>query len=192
MANVEHSALTGNALHEPKGTSTANSGETYVANGSGSGVWQRIHSHASVATDFNITSPSYAYTLDTDTTEKFVSFTPDQTHVKGFTVSTSPNLRVTYDNTETVHGFISFVISAGKESGADKNVEWVLFKNGTEIAGSRTIRTLGTNDEWGSMSVQAMTTLVENDYIEIKSKASADNTPVIYANLQLSIIGMSA
>ena len=192
MANVEHSALTGNALHEPKGTSTANSGETYVANGSGSGLWQPIHSHASVATNFNTVSPTYAYTLDTDITEKFVSFTPDQTHVEGFTVSTSPNLRVTYDNTPSVHTYLSFVISAGKESGGNRNVEWVLFKNGAEIAGSRTIRTLGDNDTWGSMTVQAMTTLVENDYIEIKSKASSNNTPVIYANLQLSIIGMSA
>ena len=192
MANVEHSALTGSALHEPKGTSSAASGEVYVATGSGSGIWQTIHSHASVGTNFSTVSPSYAYTLDTDIAEKFVSFTPDQTHVEGFTVSTSPNLRVTYDNTETVHGFISFVISAGKESGGNRNVEWVLFKNGAEIAGSRTIRTLGDNDTWGSMTVQAMTTLVENDYIEIKSKASSNNTPVIYANLQLSIIGMSA
>lgn len=192
MANVEHSSLTGSALHEPKGVASANSGSVYVANGSGSGTWQPIHSHASAATNFNITSPSYAYTLDTDTTEKFINFTPSQTHVDGFTISTSPNLRATYNNTQTVHAYISFVVSAGKESGVDRNVEWALYKNGTEIAGGRTIRTLGTNDEWGSVSLQAMTTLVEDDYIEIKSKASADNTPVIYANLQLSIIGMSA
>ena len=192
MANVEHSSLTGSSLHEPKGAAAANSGEVYVSNGSGSGTWQPIHSHASVATNFSVTSPTYAYNLDTDIAEKFVDFTPSQTHVDGFTVVTSPNLRIVNDNTETVHGYISFVISAGKESGVNRNVEWALFKSGTEIAGSRTIRTLGTNDEWGSMSVQAMTTLVENDYIEIKSKASADDTPVIYANLQLSIIGMSA
>lgn len=192
MANVQHSVLTGSALHEPKGAAGANSGSVYVANGSGSGTWQPIHSHASVATNFNITSPTYAYTLDTDTTEKFVSFTPDQTHVDGFTVVTSPNLRVVYDGTETVNSYISFVISAGKESVGNRNVQWVLFKNGVEIAGSRTIRTLGDNDTWGSMTVQAMTTLVEDDYIEIKSSASADDTPVIYANLQLSIIGMSA
>lgn len=192
MANVEHSVLTGSALHEPKGTSTANSGEVYVANGSGSGIWQPIHSHASVATNFSTVSPSYAYTLDTDIAEKFVSFTPAQTHVEGFTVSTTPNLRVTYNNTSAVHTYLSFVLSAGKESGGNRNVEWALFKNGAEISGSRTIRTLGDNDTWGSMTVQSMTTLVENDYIEIKSKASADNTPVIYANLQLSIIGMSA
>ena len=47
---------------------------------------------------------------------------------------------------------------------------------------------LGNSDEIAHLAQ----CLVENDYIEIKSKASADDTPVIYANLQLSIIGMSA
>lgn len=36
---VEHKDLTGAMLHEPKGTSTASSGQVYIANGSGSGVW---------------------------------------------------------------------------------------------------------------------------------------------------------
>lgn len=39
MANVEHSALTGSDLHEPKGVSTAASNTVYVANGAGSGSW---------------------------------------------------------------------------------------------------------------------------------------------------------
>lgn len=39
MANVVHSTLTGTDLHEPKGVASASSGEVYVANGGGSGVW---------------------------------------------------------------------------------------------------------------------------------------------------------
>lgn len=39
MANVQHSALTGAELHEPKGAATASAGEVYVANGAASGVW---------------------------------------------------------------------------------------------------------------------------------------------------------
>lgn len=39
MANVNHSALTDPYLHEPKGASTASSGDVYIANGSGSGAW---------------------------------------------------------------------------------------------------------------------------------------------------------
>lgn len=36
---VEHSALTGSDLHEPKGIASANSGELYVADGAGSGAF---------------------------------------------------------------------------------------------------------------------------------------------------------
>lgn len=39
-----HSALTGADLHEPKGASTATSGQAYLANGSGSGSWQSLNS----------------------------------------------------------------------------------------------------------------------------------------------------
>lgn len=39
MANVAHSSLTGSDLHEPKGISSATTGQVYVANGSGSGAW---------------------------------------------------------------------------------------------------------------------------------------------------------
>ena len=39
MATVLHSSLTTSELHEPKGVSTATSGQVYVANGSGGGTW---------------------------------------------------------------------------------------------------------------------------------------------------------
>lgn len=39
MANVNHSTLTDPYLHEPKGVAAASSGDVYVANGAGSGVW---------------------------------------------------------------------------------------------------------------------------------------------------------
>lgn len=34
-----HSGLTGADLHEPKGAASANAGDVYVANGTGSGAW---------------------------------------------------------------------------------------------------------------------------------------------------------
>lgn len=39
MANILHSTLTGNELHESKGVATAAEGTVYAANGTGSGVW---------------------------------------------------------------------------------------------------------------------------------------------------------
>ena len=46
MANVQHSALTDPNIHEPKGVSSASSGQVYVANGSGSGSWTYTSGHA--------------------------------------------------------------------------------------------------------------------------------------------------
>ena len=42
MANVEHSALTGADLHEPKGAAAAAANRVYVSNGSGSGSWTTV------------------------------------------------------------------------------------------------------------------------------------------------------
>lgn len=190
MANVEHSSLTGSALHEPKGVATANSGEAYVANGSGSGTWQPIHRHLGAATSFSSTSP-YAYSLDTDIAEKFLSFPVDSSHVTGFTVVTSPNLQFRYDDATDVSALINLTMSSTQDSGPSHDVEWALFKNGTEIGGSRAIRTIGTGT-WGSISVTAVTSLTQNDYIEIKTKADVDDVEVDYANIYVSIIGMSA
>ena len=190
MANVEHSSLTGNALHEPKGTSTANSGEAYVANGSGSGVWQPIHRHLGASTTFNSSSP-YAYSLDTDTTEKFLSPPIASSHVTGFTVVTSPNLRFTYDDATSITSLINVTMSSTQASGPTHDVEWALFKNGVEIVGSRAIRSISTGT-YGSISVTGLTSLSQNDYIEIKTKADSNNVDVNYANIYVSIIGMSA
>lgn len=42
MANVQHSALTGSSLHEPKGASTASANTMLAANGSGVTNWQKV------------------------------------------------------------------------------------------------------------------------------------------------------
>jgi hypothetical protein len=39
---VAHASLTGADLHEPKGVASATSGQVYVANGAGSGVWTTL------------------------------------------------------------------------------------------------------------------------------------------------------
>lgn len=42
MANVEHSALTGSSLHEPKGVAAASANTVYVADGAASGSWTTV------------------------------------------------------------------------------------------------------------------------------------------------------
>ena len=42
MADIQHKDIPEAQLHEPKGVSTAASGKVYVANGSGSGIWEKL------------------------------------------------------------------------------------------------------------------------------------------------------
>ena len=42
MSDIQHSELPDELLHEPKGASTANAGEVYVANGEGSGSFMTL------------------------------------------------------------------------------------------------------------------------------------------------------
>lgn len=42
MADVQHNTMTGADLHEPKGAGAASANTVYVANGSGTGTWQKI------------------------------------------------------------------------------------------------------------------------------------------------------
>jgi hypothetical protein len=54
MADIEHSALPDELLHEPKGASTAAEGTVYVADGNGSGAFRKIE-----PSDLSFTRPSY-------------------------------------------------------------------------------------------------------------------------------------
>ena len=48
-----HSTITGADNHEPKGVESATSGQVYVANGSGSGSWQKLAASSSSVADPN-------------------------------------------------------------------------------------------------------------------------------------------
>lgn len=52
-----HKDLTGADLHEPKGISTATSGQVYIANGLGSGVWTSKNGDILNANTFQLTGP---------------------------------------------------------------------------------------------------------------------------------------
>jgi len=142
---------------------------------------------ANVSIAFNAASPTYT---QANTTSDVVL---DPTWVSGvvsnFTVLTSPNARIRYDGTDTARNVtITVTMACNQASGSNKDVEFALFKNGTELPGSRSIRTTTTGD-WGNIAVIGSTAMVTNDYIEIKSKASAAAT-IQYASLSMSVIGV--
>lgn len=62
MADVEHSQLPDELLHEPKGASTAAAGTVYVADGAGSGSFEKL---PTASIDMTLTA---VVTLPVDTT----------------------------------------------------------------------------------------------------------------------------
>ena len=183
---VQHKLITGAELHEPKGVAAAANKTVYVANGSGSGVWTPPNAEASVYIAFNSASPTYTQANTTSDVVLDPSWISGV--VSGFTVSTQPNARLIYTGTDTKNVNITVSMACNQASGSNKDVEFALFKNGTEIAGSRSVRTTTTSD-WGNITVVGSTTMATNDYIEVKSKTSAAAT-IQYASLSLRVLGV--
>ena len=74
--SVEHSTLTGSDLHEPKGASSASTGQVYIANGSGSGAWTAHHNRCVLnvqLTDISTGSSCYVVTPIAGTISKIYS-----------------------------------------------------------------------------------------------------------------------
>ena len=182
---IQHSTITGADLHEPKGVATAANNTVYVANGSASGAWTPLSRYLGVYTGFDSTTPAYSHS--TTTSDTVLNNTFNASENNGFTILTSPNTRIRYDGTETISANVLISLSTEQASGSNKEVEWALYKNGSAIVGSRSLRTLSTSN-WGSITLNGFTELSTNDYLEIFTKADGATT-VLYASIQLSIVG---
>jgi hypothetical protein len=64
MVDVAHKNLTGVSLHEPKGVATATADKVYVADGAGSGTWEKITVDSIDATSIKNTNlVAFTYTF---------------------------------------------------------------------------------------------------------------------------------
>jgi hypothetical protein len=186
MANVNHSTLTDPYLHEPKGVASAGAGAVYVANGSGSGTWKKAHSNADVYLDFDATTPAYVHSATTGFT--VINPTLSTSTLNNFTVTNSPNARLTYTGTEDISANIHISISTSQSTGTNKDVEWVVYKNGASLSGAHVIRTISSG-AWGSISLLGNSTLSTNDYLEVYSKISSSSN-VSYASIFWTVKGL--
>lgn len=187
MANVNHNTLTDPYLHEPKGASTALAGQIYVADGAGSGDWVENSRIFGGYLTFSTGSP-YAHSVTTSDTVLNPTFNASTNN--GFTGLSSPNARVRYDGTETINASIDFIFSIQQSSGTSRQVEMALFKNGTELTGSRMIAT-ASSGEWHLMALKFNTTLATDDYLEVFIKANSSAT-INFASGYLRISGIAA
>lgn len=181
---VSHASLTDPELHEPKGVATATLGQVYTANGAGSGSWSKQFKYVGVHSVYSTASPYVHAITAADTV---LNPTVTTLNASQFTVQTVPNLRLRYDGVETLAGRVVMNASFRQSSGSDKDIQWVLYKNGSVLVGSRIISTTETA-KWVNSTVVFDVSLSTNDYIEVFAQSSSGfNTD--YAKLYLSIEG---
>jgi len=152
---IQHKNITEADLHEPKGVSLATADTLYVADGAGSGTWEKIAptSLAGVTTNgvagqfvgldgtgnFQLASAPHGhisfYNLGTPgvitypSTATKVSVVTVGSGVSGL-ISEGTNSRLTYTGTDSVVLNISYVISLDQTSGSNRDILVGLYKNG--------------------------------------------------------------
>mgnify|MGYP003134312780 FL=1 len=106
--SVEHSTLTGSDLHEPKGTAAANTGEVYIANGSGSGTWTAHHNRCVLTTridDISTASSAWVVTPVAGTISKIYSV------ISGAITSGAAVLTAEIGGTAVTNGVLTVAVS---------------------------------------------------------------------------------
>jgi hypothetical protein len=186
MPTVEHSTLGAGEIHEPKGVTSASSGQVYIADGANSGNWRETEYYVGGYIGFDKATPAYSHSVTTSDTVLNPTFSLSDSN--GFTGLSSPNARLRYDGTPTIDALITFSIAASQASGSNKDIEYVVYVNGSAKEGSRMVRTASTS-AWGSTTVQWNADLATNDYVEVFVKGSGACTLLI-ANAYLSIVGI--
>ena len=186
MVDINHNNLTGADLHEPKGAATAPAGSVYVADAGTSGVWTPVHAYVGAYVAFDATTPAYSHTTglaETTINPTFVIGTSN-----GF--SGGSPAKLIYDGTFPIKANLSLVLSVKNASGTSRDVEWAFFKNGVELSGTRVIRSISSST-WGSIAMSGFTSMVTTDYIDVRTKASADATNIHYASAYFTIMGVT-
>ena len=176
-------------MHEPKGVAAASSGEVYVADGAASGDWLPFDQHISGYVAFDSATPAYSHSTTTSDTVLNPTFSVQGTPV-GFSGLSSPNARLRYDGTPSVHAVVNAAFSVKQASGTSKDIELALFKNGVEVTGTRSVRTISSGS-WANVSFNTVITMATNDYVEVFIKADSAHTTQ-FAGAQLTIHAIPA
>lgn len=185
MANVQHSALTGADLHEPKGAASASAGQVYVANGAGSGVWSRLARGAitfiDTGTPYTLTYPA-AYTKVAPTTVAASGGARD--------VTEATSGRLTYTGATTRLFKVTASVTISQSVGANRDVRVTIAKNGTAVTQWEQRSTIISGDKQ-NISVSAIVSLATTDYVEVFAKNDGGSGDLVFHSYTLIAEGMS-
>ena len=191
MATIAHKNIPSAQAHEPKGIESAVNKSLYVANGSGSGAWSKIgpQSLSGVSSDgvlgqfvgvdgagnftlasapsgnvyfYNVASP-YVLTYPSVFTKAAPTTTAGGSPKL---VTEGTNARLTYTGATSTILDVVFTISLDQASGASRDIQAAIYKNGAVINGSHGIITTQSGEKH-QVSCHAKVSVTTNDYVEV-------------------------
>jgi hypothetical protein len=160
---VAHASLTGADLHEPKGVASASADTVYVANGAGSGTWEKISADSIDSTSVkNVNKFQYLYRFEDIGTVKSV-YLP----IKNACTLTSVTV-ISQSTPTTASTVLTF-----------KN-------NGSSTIGTVTVTTAAAPATF-TMSSPVNTALSANTYLQIDTDGGAANTPDVMILIEFTL-----
>lgn len=149
-----HSTLTGADLHEPKGADSAAADTVYVADGAGSGAWQKLDAD-NLDTSIKNVNKTWVYTIADN-------------------LNTTNNILVPVSVSCTLTKVTGVLTAALGGSNVTMNV----YKVGGSLIGTFTILTAGSaKGTTYTLTPVSNNTFVANDYIEFSWTGAGTGTP---------------
>jgi hypothetical protein len=211
LANIQHSVLTDPNLHEPKGVSTATTGQVYVANGSGTGVWKDVPPTSLTGLANNGTN---GQVVGVDGTGNFKYFSTPHGQIDFYNLATpyvltypsvftklapttsaggvplqfteATTARLTYTGTLTVPMSITYSVSLDTTAGANRDIILAIYKNGALTNAHCVVTTQSGNKH--SLSGTNTINMATNDYVELYALNNGANGDVRVYAMQLNAI----
>ena len=174
---IQHNAISDPDIHEPKGVATADAGTIYVADGLGSGTWSRAPYgflyFENFAVPYVLTYPA-VYTKATPTT------TPSGV---GYLVTEHTDAKLTYGGPGEVMDLWA-TLSLDQATGANRDIELAIYKNGVKSPGSGAILTTISGQK-RHVVLSGAAAMVATDYVEVYIKNAGGSGDVNIYNLTM-------
>jgi hypothetical protein len=173
MPTIEHSTLGAGEIHEPKGITSASSGQVYVADGASSGEWIKANPmggwrYTDIGTGTTFTTPT-SYTL--------MNVASTTTHVSDFTHNSLG--RLTYTGTPDRHCRAVVAFSFKHSSGGGNDCYFAIYKNGS-ILGTPNVEIVRSADSntYDHTALHFDSTASTNDYFECYLKVTSGSITI--------------
>ncbi len=184
MAVVQHKNIADADLHQIKGAAAATVGQAPLATGVGTAVFGNI-SPRGASYFIDLASP-YTLAWPDNYTKLGPTTTSTGTNLE-YTVSTTG--RLTYTGTRTLATRILANLSVAQASGANRELEFAIYKNGSLLTGSTVVITTVTAVK-EQVCLMAEVNLATNDYVEVfVTNNGADGSVLVYS-YYLTALGM--